>query len=154
MKKTFALVMLFFCFSGFLKAQEKQMSKVVFLRTFNYIGCAIGYNIHQDTTKLARLKAQTFAVKDLEAKPTRLWAKTEVKRYLDIDLKPNHIYFVRGRITWGWFVGRPRLETLNVNEFQALVSRKKYLQKQIKNMGFENAEDFVKPYQIIQFTSL
>ncbi|MFY7909337.1 MAG: hypothetical protein ACOVO2_07285 [Emticicia sp.] len=137
-----------------LVAQESPKSKVVFFRTFNFFGGAIGFNVFSDTTKVMRFKPQTFKIVDVEPKPIRLWAETEVKRHVDIDFKSNHIYFVRGKVGMGLFVGRPQFETLTVDEFRDLVSKKKYLQKQLKNAGYNNVDDLVKPFETLKFTSL
>ena len=154
MKKLITITTILFFVAIHVSAQENHNAKVVLFRTFNPFGCAVGYNVFQDTTKITRLRAKSFEVANLEAKPTRLWAKTEARRYVDIDLKPDHIYFIRGKLSLGWFVGQPRLETLTVQEFKDLVSRKKYLQKQLKKLGFDSVEDFLKPYQVTAFTGL
>lgn len=154
MKKLITTFSIIVCFTFTLIAQESPKSKVVFLRTFNYFGGAISFNVFTDTTKIIRFKPQTFEVLELDAKPIRLWAKTEVKRHLDIDFKPNHIYFIRGKVGMGFLVGRPQFETLTIDEFKNLVTKKKYLQKQLIKSGYKSVEDFIKPYEVLKFTSL
>ena len=154
MKKTITFLALIFCATSGLKAQVSQKATIVFVRTFNPIGSAIGYNIHTDSTKLIRMRPQTFEVVEVDAKPTRFWAQTEAKRHLDLDLRPNHIYFVEGRLAAGVLVGRPRLQTLTVDEFRNLVSKSDYLQKQLKKAGFDTIHDFLRPYEVVNISGI
>jgi hypothetical protein len=127
---------------------------VVFFRTFNYFGGGIGYNVFEGSKKVVRIKPQTFEVMDLDAKPTRFWAKTEVMRHIDLNMLPNEIYFVRCKAALGIILYRPAFETLNQKEFADLVIQKKFLQKKLKEKGFNNIEDFLKTNQIIKYSGI
>ena len=154
MKKPITFLAFIFCATFGLKAQVSQKATIVFVRTFNLIGSGIGYNVFTDSTKLIRMRPQTFEVVEVNAKPTRFWAQTETKRHLDLDLRPNHIYFVEGHLTTGFFIGHPRLQTLSVDEFRNLVSKSDYLQKQLKKAGFETIHDFLRPYEVVNISGI
>ena len=135
-------------------SQENPKSKVVFIRTFKYLAGGAGFNVYEGAKKLLRVKPQTFEILDIYAKPRRFWAKTEVKKHLDVNMLPNHVYFVRCKASLGIFVFRPSFETLNEEEFADLVSRRKFLQKKLKLKGFKNAADFLKTNQIVKFSGI
>ena len=154
MKKTLTTLAVVVCLASNLSAQESPKSKVVLFRTFNFFESLWGFNVFKDTTKITRLTPETFEVLEVEAKPIRFWAKTEVKRHIDIDVRPNHIYFVRGRFGAGIFWPRPRFETLTIDEFRKLVAKKTFLKEQIRKAGYENVDDFVKAYEGLNVSSL
>lgn len=156
MKNLFLISFSFILFSASVHAQENKTSKVLFLRTFNYVGGGVGYNVYMgsEKTKVTRIKPQTFELVDLGAQPTRIWAKTEVERHLDLDLRPDYLYIVRCKVRFGWFWGRPFFETLTTDEFKTLVAKKPYLQKNLKKLGYETSDEFINAYQSIQLSSL
>ena len=155
MKKILTTLAIIVCLASNLSAQESPKSKVVFFRTFHVLFESFwGFNVFKDTTKITRLRPYTFEVLEVEAKPTRFWAKTEVKRHVDIDVRPNHIYFVRARFIPGIFWPRPRFETLTIDEFKKLVAKKTFLKEQIRKAGYENVDDFVKAYEGLNVSSL
>jgi|GEM_PF-6826834 len=154
MKKILTTLFITVCLTFKLVAQESPKSKVVLFRTFSIWGGIIGYDVFADTTKISRFKPQTFKVLEIDAKPIRISAKTEVERHLDIDFKPNHIYFIRGKVGIGLLIGRPQFETLTVNEFKSLVARKKYLRRQLRESGYKSVDDLIKPHEVLNFTSL
>ena len=154
MKKILTTLFIAGCLTFKLVAQESPKSKVVFFRTFSIWGGIVDYNVLADTTKIIRFRPRTFKVLEIDAKPIRLSATTEVERHLDIDFKPNHIYFIRGKVGIGLLIGRPQLETLTVDEFKSLVARKKYLQRQLRESGYKSVEDLIKPHEVLNFTSL
>ncbi|OLC39396.1 MAG: hypothetical protein AUH81_01580 [Candidatus Rokubacteria bacterium 13_1_40CM_4_69_5] len=41
-----------------------------------------------------------------------LWAKTEAKASVTLDVKPGGVYFVKAGLAVGFFVGRPRLQVV------------------------------------------
>jgi len=154
MRKTIALSLLFFLSIIKSFSQDVPKAKVVFIRTFNYFGGGIGYNVFDGSKKVVRIRPQTFEVIDVDAKPTRFWAKTEVKKHLDINMLPNNIYIVRCKAGLGIFLYRPSFETMNEAEFSALVNKKKFLQKKLKANGFNNAADFLKTNQIVNYSGI
>ena len=154
MKKILTTLAIAICLASNLTAQELPKSKVVFFRTFNFFESFHGFNVFNDTTKIIRLSPNTFEVLEVDAKPNRFWAKTEVKRHVDIDIRPNHIYFVRGRFVPGVLWPRPRFETLTIDEFKNVVAKKKSLRKQLRKLGYESVDDFIKAYEGLNFTNL
>lgn len=141
-----------FCTQSF--SQDTPKAKVVFLRTFNYFGGGVGYNVFNGSKKVLRIRPQTFEVIDVDAKPTRFWAKTEVKKHLDINMQPNEIYIVRCKAGLGIFLYRPSFETLNEAEFSDLVSKKKFLRKKLKEKGYNDVADFLKTNQIVKYSGI
>ncbi|UOP00977.1 hypothetical protein [Kingella potus] len=45
-----------------------------------------------------------------------IWAQTEAKRSTLVELKPDETRCVRAGVDMGVWVGRPRLETVSLNE--------------------------------------
>jgi hypothetical protein len=154
MKDSISLIFFLLLIFHVSYSQENPKAKVVFIRTFKYLAGGAGFNVYEGSKKLLRVKPQTFEVLDIDAKPTRFWAKTEVKKHLDVNMLPNHVYFVRCKASLGIFLFRPSFETLNEEEFADLVSRRKFLQKKLKLKGFNNAADFLKTNQIVKFSGI
>jgi hypothetical protein len=154
MRKTFTLLFLFLLSIINSFSQDVPKAKVVFIRTFNWFGGGVGYNVFEGSKKVLRIRPQTFKVIDVDAKATRFWAKTEVKRHLDINMQPNDVYYVRCKAGLGIFLYRPSFETLNEAEFAALVNKNRFLQKKLKENGFNNVADFLKSNQIVKYSGI
>ena len=154
MKKILTTLAILACLASNLFAQELPKSKVVFFRTSDFFEFRHGFNVFNDTTKMIRLWPNTFEVLEVDSKMTKFWAKTEVKTNFKIDLRPNHIYFVRGGLDPGVFMGRPRFEVLTIDEFRNVFAKKKSLRRKFKELGYESVDDFIKAYEGLNFTNL
>jgi hypothetical protein len=87
-------------------------------RPSNFVGSFIGYNLH--ITNLAikdsiigRAKNNSkFIVKVYQEGKTQIFAQTESKRAVNIDVKFGRKYFLKCGIATGIFVGRPQLDLI------------------------------------------
>jgi hypothetical protein len=90
-------------------------------------GAAIGYDIHWGDETIWRAKNNSKATIRLsEAGIAALWAKTESRVDLPLDIQLGHEYYVRCGMKMGAFVGRPELELVDAAtgkaEFDAIAS--------------------------------
>lgn len=51
--------------------------------------------------------------------PTTLWAETEKKEELEVDLRPGHVYYLRCGVSTGIAIGRPSLSITESNALRA-----------------------------------
>jgi uncharacterized membrane protein YhaH (DUF805 family) len=77
-------------------------------------GVIVSYNLHLGDKALFRVKNKSkTTVKILTAGQQTLWAKTEARKKLPIDIQFGNEYYVRCGIRFGVFVGRPKLELVD-----------------------------------------
>jgi hypothetical protein len=77
-------------------------------------GAAIGYDIHLDDQVIWRARNKSKAtIRMGKAGIAALWAKTESRIDLPIDIRLGHEYYVRCGVRMGAFVGRPGLELVD-----------------------------------------
>jgi len=78
------------------------------------VGALINYDLHLGDTILCRGRnkwKKTIKVK--KDGLNTLWAKTESKEELPINIKMGNEYYIRCSLTMGLFVGRPKLELVD-----------------------------------------
>ena len=92
------------------------------------VGALMNYNIHIDKEVICRasnnwkttVKVSTFGIKTL-------WAKTETKEEVSVDLVPGGVYYLRCSIKMGVLTGRPTLElvdnSIGESEFNSITKR-------------------------------
>ena len=79
-------------------------------RLKNFVGSMVGYNIHVNDSVVCRIKNNTkFMVKLYKEGPTEIWAETEQKRKVKVDVKFGQEYFLKCGLSMGVFVGRPEI---------------------------------------------
>ena len=80
-------------------------------------GFLVGYNLHLDDRVLCRVKSNfKEEIKVYETGPHTLWAKTEAKSEVQVDLKPGKKYYVRCELGYGFFVGHPKISIVGEEE--------------------------------------
>jgi hypothetical protein len=85
-----------------------------FYRINSVVGAAIKYNVHLGDTVICRVGnrwKQTVKV-DKEGLAT-LWARTESKIELPVDIKFGKEYYIRCSVKMGIVAGRPKLELVD-----------------------------------------
>jgi hypothetical protein len=81
------------------------------------LGVFVQYNLHADDSFLCRVKYDDkYIVKLRKAGNTRLWARTEARDELNLNVKPGKVYFLRCSLAMGIAVGRPVMELVNLNQ--------------------------------------
>ena len=89
---------------------EAPYATVYVYRLKNYTGSLISYNIHLNDSVLCRIKNNTkYAIKVYKEGPGELWAETEQKRKVKVDIKFGQSYYLRCGVSMGVFAGRPDL---------------------------------------------
>lgn len=101
-----------------LASDEQKLLDVDYaiLNVYRYsgVGPIINYDLHLGDSVICRVRNNyktTIHVK--KDGLTSLWAKTESKAEIPIDLKPGKEYFLRCSVAMGAFVGRPKLEMVD-----------------------------------------
>ncbi len=74
------------------------------------IGTIIQYNLHADDSLLCRIKnGSRYLVKLPHTGETKIWARTEGREEISLDIEAGKVYFLRCAVRMGAFVGRPSL---------------------------------------------
>ena len=80
-------------------------------------GAAISYNVHLDNEMIFRMKNNSATTVRVTSEGRKiLWAKTETKAELPINIQFGHEYYVRCSVKFGALIGRPKLEFVDSNE--------------------------------------
>jgi hypothetical protein len=75
-----------------------------------FVGFAIFYDVKAGETVVTTLKAGGYFPYVVSAPAeVELWARTEAKSSVTLDVKPGQIYYVKAGTSVGALVGRPRL---------------------------------------------
>lgn len=130
-----------------LSAQSEDKSKVIFFRTFNYLGGGNSYNVSKGNEILLRIKPRIFKEIELDSKPTRFWAKMNIESHIDIDLQPNTTYFIKCKAG----MLSPIFKSITEDEFRSLYLKKKYLRKKVTEAGFTDINQFLAFNKTIKF---
>lgn len=86
------------------------------INVYRYSGAGpiITYDVHLGDSVICRVKNNyKTSVKVKKDGLNTLWAKTESKSEVPIDIKIGHQYYLRCSIVMGAFVGRPKLELID-----------------------------------------
>ena len=87
-------------------------------RPSSFVGVIIGYNLHITNSAIkdsviGRAKNNSkFMVKLYQEGKTQIFAQTEAKKFVNIDVKFGKKYFLKCGIAMGAFVGRPQLDLI------------------------------------------
>lgn len=88
-------------------------------------GALINYDLHLENEMICRVSNKwKKSIKITKEGRQILWARTESKTELPLNIQFGHEYYVRCGLTMGFFIGRPKLEEINnrtgKREFQAI----------------------------------
>ncbi|QKF66660.1 DUF2846 domain-containing protein [Arcobacter venerupis] len=102
---------------GSFKLPSENKSMLYVYRPSSFIGGGVYYDIHTNNNKdeiIGTLRNGGFIEKEITPNEnTEIWAKTESKASVSIDMKPNETYCVKGGVGVGFLVGRPNLEIVD-----------------------------------------
>jgi hypothetical protein len=88
-----------------------------FYRPGKMAGFMIGYEVHvADSVKYRARNGSQAEVRRLVPGPVTVWAKTEAREEITLDVQPGREYYVRCTIGMGAVVGHPRLQQVTVSE--------------------------------------
>ncbi len=78
------------------------------------VGPLVQYNLHVNDSMVCRVKfASKFIVKLHKAGPANIWARTETREAVVIDVKPGSVYFLKCEVRMGALVGEPKFTLAN-----------------------------------------
>ena len=103
-------------FSGF-KTPEKGKGMVYVYRPSGFIGGGVYYDVKNQTNNdniIGTLRNGGFIYKEMTPGKKILWAKTEAKHEVPVNVKENEIACIKGGVGFGIIVGRPEL--INVDK--------------------------------------
>lgn len=87
---------------------------VINVYRFNGVGPIINYDLHLGDSVICRVKNNyKTSVQVKKTGMNSLWAKTEAKDEIPVDVKPGREYYIKCSIVMGAFVGRPKLELID-----------------------------------------
>jgi len=101
-----------------VRSQENQLSNDYALlhiyRVKSMAGAAIGYDLHLDNDVIFRVKNNSkTTIRVTSGGRKTLWAKTESRAELPIDIEMGQEYYILCGVGMGAVVGRPRLELVD-----------------------------------------
>ena len=101
------------------KQAEQGKSLIYVYRDDSFVGSGAYYDVHikngDKDTIIGTLKSNGYLEATTEPnKELEIWAKTEAKASLLLDVKPNQTYCVRGGMGMGFFVGHPKFEQVSL----------------------------------------
>ncbi|HEV8642485.1 MAG TPA: DUF2846 domain-containing protein [Methylomirabilota bacterium] len=85
---------------------------VIYIYRPSALGPAVQYDVKRGDTVITTMKAQGYYPYITDPGEVELWAETESKASVTLDVKPGEVYFVKAGIGMGFFVGRPRLQVV------------------------------------------
>jgi hypothetical protein len=107
-------------FNGF-KTPEKGKSNVYLYRD-SYFAAAVVPEIHQKNLNtnedkiIGKIKPYGYIVTTVDPAQYQIWAKTEAKNEVNLDVKPNKIYCIKHYISMGFIVGHPKFKIMNMEK--------------------------------------
>lgn len=93
-------------------------------------GMLVGYDLHLGDSTICRVSNNSYhSIKVNKKGRNSLWAKTEVKSEIPIDIEFGKVYYVRCGVSVGAFVGRPKIAIVDnatgKREYNLLQQKKK-----------------------------
>lgn len=77
-------------------------------------GSAIQFNLHVDDSVVCRVRnGGMYVVKMRNKGDTRLWARTESRKEVNLFVKPGKAYFLKCYVKYGVFVGEPEFDLVD-----------------------------------------
>lgn len=103
-------------FSGF-KTPEKGKGMVYIYRPSGFVGAGVYYDVKNETDNdhvIGTLRNGGFISQEMTPGKKVLWAKTEARHSIPVNVKENEIVCVKGGVGFGILIGRPEL--INVSK--------------------------------------
>ena len=85
------------------------MGLVYIYRPGGFVGGGVSYDVKVGETVITTLYNGGYYPYFAKPGETEFWAKTESKSAITLDIKPGEIYYIKGTVGVGFFVGRPHL---------------------------------------------
>lgn len=108
-----------------LEAPSEGQSKLYVYRSPSFKGAAIHYDVYAGEQKIGNIRNGGYISKELAPGDYEIWAKTEARRSVTIPLRANEIQCVKASVGFGAFVGRPKLESVSLDQCKAEITATK-----------------------------
>jgi hypothetical protein len=99
--------------------------KVVFFRPNRFQGGAVGFKVREGETELGKLRNGRYFVAEVEPGAHQYTVHSEAKDVTTLEIEAGETYFVEGKVTMGFMVGRPNLFPSNVGAFEGALEKLK-----------------------------
>lgn len=105
-------------------------STLYLYRVGDFVGSAIGYNVYLDDSVICRITNNSkFEIKIYKPGTHKVWAKTEAKAIVPLEIKPGRSYYIKCGIQTGFWVGQPQMNlvypTHGKEEYESMAGKKK-----------------------------
>jgi hypothetical protein len=91
------------------QAAPADKATVYIYRDSKFVGGAVSYTVSGNGTPLAKLSSGSYFVYHAPPGEVEFTAQTEAKTSVTVDVKAGEVYYVKGTVGWGVFVGHPHL---------------------------------------------
>ena len=126
-----ALILVAGCASGakFQKVETIPSGKsVIYIYRPSALGAAIAYDVKHKDRVVVTTKAHGYYPYVTDPGEVELFAQTESRASVTLDVKPNEVYYVKATISMGFLVGRPRLQIVSATEAEKDIADCKLLE--------------------------
>lgn len=103
---------------------------LLYVYRYGGTGALISYDLHLGDSTICRVKTNSAdTIRITQEGKTTLWASTEAREELPIEIKKRNEYYIRCGLSLGVLVGRPSIEQVGreygKQEFDAIILKKK-----------------------------
>lgn len=88
------------------------MGLIYIYREKEFVGSGVSYDVKVGETVITTLYNGGYYPYVVKPGEVELWARTESKTAVTVDVKAGEVYFVKGEVGIGFFVGRPHLRVV------------------------------------------
>jgi predicted small lipoprotein YifL len=91
------------------QAVSADQATVYIYRDSKFVGGGVSYTVNGNGAPLAKLSSGSYFVYHALPGEVEFTAQTEAKTSVTVDVKAGEVYYVKGTVGWGVFVGHPHL---------------------------------------------
>lgn len=115
---------------------------VYFYRPSGFVGGAVAYDIKtEDNNVVTTLHSGGYFPYYSKPGEHEFWARTEARSSVTLDVKPGEVYFVKGTVGVGFFVGRPHLIVISNDVGEKEITECKLIPPAAKEEGKDTAKE-------------
>jgi hypothetical protein len=115
-----------------LSATDANKAVVYVYRSPAFVGSAVSYTVNASTKPLVKLVNGGYYPYVTNPGEVEIWAETEAKSSVTVDLKPGDRKYVKGTVGVGFLVGRPSLTLVDPATAQAEIKECKLIAEEVK----------------------
>jgi len=100
---------------------------VIYIYRPSFMGAAIVYDVKRGDDVIITTKARGYYPYVTDPGEVELWARTESKASVTLDVKAGEVYYVKAGVGVGLLAGRPRLNVVLASEAEEEIAGCKLL---------------------------